>query len=657
MTKKLAYEELEQRLDELEKETARRKQAERSLKKSEEEHQTILESIEDGYYEVNIPGDFTLVNDSFCKILGYSKEEITGTNYKQHMDQENTKTVYQAFNKVFRTGQPTKEFEHQILRRDGAKRYLDISVSLIKDSEGNGIGFRGIMRDITERRQAEGGLIRTKSFLQNIFNSSIDGITSTDLHGNILYTSPRIKDILGYDQSEIIGKEISFLYSNGLEDAKAIMKQLMATGELRNREMKLIKKDGELVDISVSASLLRDEKGEVIGTLGIYRNVTELRRLEVQLKQAQMMESVGTLAGGIAHNFNNLLMAIQGNVSLMLRMVDNEHPTYARLGNIEKLVQSGSKLTRQLLGYAREGGYQIKSINLNRVVKETADTFAMARKKVKVHEELAEDLCVIMADQGQIEQVLLNLYVNASDAMPEGGHLFLKTINVTARDMTGRLYRPRPGNYILLSVADTGIGMDKKSEQHIFEPFYTTKPPGKGTGLGLASVYGTVKAHGGYIDVESEMGQGTNFKIYLPASEKKIAKEKRLRGEMAEGTGTILFVDDEHIITAVGKQMLKGLGYEVLLARSGKEALGMYKDNREKIDLVILDMILPGMSGGETCERLREINPRIKVLLSSGNDMNSEVKGILEQGCNGFIQKPFNMTNLSEKLRQVFEQG
>ena len=657
MTKKLAYEELEQRLDQLEKEAAKRKQAERSLKKSEEEYRTILESIEDGYYEVNIPGDFTLVNDSFCKILGYSKEEITGTNYKQHMDQENTKRVYQAFNKVFRTGQPTKGFEHQILRRDGAKRYLDISVSLIKDSEGNGIGFRGIMRDITERRQAEGGLIRTKSFLQNIFNSSIDGITSTDLHGNILYTSPRVKDILGYDQREIIGKEISFVYSNGLEDAKAIMKQLMATGELRNREMKLIKKDGELVDISVSASLLRDEKGEVIGTLGIYRDVTELRRLEVQLKQAQMMESVGTLAGGIAHNFNNLLMAIQGNVSLMLRMVDNEHPTYARLGNIEKLVQSGSKLTRQLLGYAREGGYQIKSINLNRVVKETADTFAMARKKVKVHEELAEDLCVIMADQGQIEQVLLNLYVNASDAMPEGGHLFLKTINVTARDMTGRLYRPRPGNYILLSVADTGIGMDKKSEQHIFEPFYTTKPPGKGTGLGLASVYGTVKAHGGYIDVESEMGQGTNFKIYLPASEKKIAKEKRLRSEMAEGTGTILFVDDEHIVTAVGEQMLKGLGYEVLLARSGKEALGMYKDNREKIDLVILDMILPGMSGGETCERLREINPRIKVLLSSGNDMNSEVKGILEQGWNGFIQKPFNMTDLSEKLRQVFEQG
>ena len=354
MTKKLAYEELEQRLDQLEKEAAKRKQAERSLKKSEEEYRTILESIEDGYYEVNIPGDFTLVNDSFCKILGYSKEEITGTNYKQHMDQENTKRAYQAFNKVFRTGQPTKEFEHQILRRDGAKRYLDISVSLIKDSEGNGIGFRGIMRDITERRQAEAGLIRTKSFLQNIFNSSIDGITSTDLHGNILYTSPRIKDILGYDQSEIIGKEISFVYSNGLEDAKAIMKQLMATGELRNREMKLIKKDGELVDISVSASLLRDDKGEVIGTLGIYRNVTELRRLEVQLKQAQMMESVGTLAGGIAHNFNNLLMAIQGNVSLMLRMVDNEHPTYARLGNIEKLVQSGSKLTRQLLGYSTD---------------------------------------------------------------------------------------------------------------------------------------------------------------------------------------------------------------------------------------------------------------------------------------------------------------
>ncbi|GAI20404.1 unnamed protein product, partial [marine sediment metagenome] len=240
------------------------------------------------------------------------------------------------------------------------------------------------------------------------------------------------------------------------------------------------------------------------------------------------MEALGTLAGGIAHNFNNLLMSIQGNASLMLLETEPTHASYERLKNIEKSLQSGSRLTHQLLGYAREGRYEIKPTSLNQLIEETSNTFGTTKREIRIHRELAQDLLGIKADQGQIEQLLLNLYVNAADAMPGGGDLFLNTINVTHKDMRGKPYKPNPGNYVLLTVRDTGVGMDKKTMERVFDPFFTTKGLARGTGLGLASVYGVVKAHAGYIDVKSKKGHGTTFSIYLPASEKRVEKAARI---------------------------------------------------------------------------------------------------------------------------------
>lgn len=339
-------------------------------------------------------------------------------------------------------------------------------------------------------------------------------------------------------------------------------------------------------------------------------------------------------------------------------------------------MQSGSKLTNQLLGYARGGRYEVKHISLNQIVKETSDTFETTRKDIRVHQDLDKDLSGIKADQGQIEQVLLNLYVNAADAMPQGGDLFLHTTNVTHEDMKERPYTPKPGNYALLTVRDTGIGMDKKTMDRIFDPFFTTKGLAKGTGLGLASVYGIIKAHSGYIDVESKKGQarpprlspaerddggqGTTFYIYLPAIEAK-GMAQRAEGmeqeEMNPGKETILLVDDEEMILDVGQALLKALGYKVLIAGSGKEALEIYKKNKEKIDLVILDMIMPVTGGGETYDRMKEINPDIKVLLSSGYSIDGQATEILKRGCDGFIQKPFTMKELSQSIREVLEKG
>lgn len=350
-------------------------------------------------------------------------------------------------------------------------------------------------------------------------------------------------------------------------------------------------------------------------------------------------------------------MGIQGNASLMLLETNPAHPNYQKLKTIEKSVQSGARLTRQLLGYAREGKYEIKPISLNQLMKETSDTFSMTKKEIRIHQELAEDLFGIRADQGQIEQALLNLYVNATDAMPGGGDIFLKTINVKHKDIKKKPFKAKPGNYALLTIRDTGTGMDKETMKRIFEPFFTTKGLAKGTGLGLASTYGIIKAHGGYIDVDSEKGHGTTFYVYLPASKKRLEKPIKSTGQIIKGRGVILLVDDEEIILDVDVQLLEALGYTVLKAKGGREAVEIYKENKDKINIVLLDIIMPDMSGGQVYERIKEINPDIKVLLSSGYNIEGQATEILERGCDGFIQKPFNMKELSHSISKILDNG
>jgi nitrogen-specific signal transduction histidine kinase/ActR/RegA family two-component response regulator len=390
----------------------------------------------------------------------------------------------------------------------------------------------------------------------------------------------------------------------------------------------------------------------------ILNDVSEKKLREAQLRQAQKMESIGTLAAGVAHDFNNLLMGIQGYASLMLLSTDSANPFFEMLKGIEKQVQRGSRLTRQLLGYARKGKYEIRPLDLNRLVKETSETFGRTRKEITIHRELGADMFPVQADQEQIEQTLFSLYVNAADAMPGGGDLFLQTMNTTHNEMKGRLYDPKPGNYVRLSVIDTGTGIEKSIMAKIFDPFFTTKEMGRGTGLGLASVYGIVKGHGGYIDVDSEMGRGTTFRIYLPETEQVLKEKGSGAGnvnEIPKGEGTVLLVDDEDVMLDVGRQMLEAMGYSVIVSHDGGEAIELYEENKDAIDVVMLDIVMPNMGGGEAFDRLREINPDVKVILSSGFSIDSEAAEILACGCDGFIQKPFNLKELSKKLKQILD--
>jgi PAS domain S-box-containing protein len=490
---------------------------------------------------------------------------------------------------------------------------------------------------------------------RSLIESSADAIIIYDLDGNVQYISPTFTEIFGWPEEEVLSRRIPFVPDAEKAETISIIESVVREGiACRNFETKRLTMDGDIVEVSISASRYNDYQGNPAGTLVIIRDIAEKKKLEAQLQQAQKMEAIGTLAGGIAHDFNNLLMGIQGNASLMLMKVEEDHPIYEKLKSIEDQVQSGSKLTGQLLGYARQGRYEIRAININDIVKETADTFGRTKKEITVHMELDQNLHGIDADRTQIEQVLLNLCVNAWQAMPGGGDLFMETRNVSYEEMRGKVYKVKERDYVLLSVRDTGVGMDQKIVEKIFDPFFTTKGMGHGTGLGLASVYGIIKGHGGYIDVETKKMKGSTFSIYFPASSRSVAAEKEMVDSAAgQGIGTILLVDDEETVATVALELLEALGYTVLVARDGESAINIYKQNKEKIGLVLLDMVLPGMDGGEIFNEMKKINPQIRVLLSSGYSLNGQAQEILDRGCKGFIQKPYRVNALKKAIDEI----
>ena len=379
-------------------------------------------------------------------------------------------------------------------------------------------------------------------------------------------------------------------------------------------------------------------------------------KLQHQLFQAQKMEAIGTLAGGIAHDFNNLLMGIQGNVELMALEMDPDHTRASRLKTIQDCVESGARLARQLLGFARLGKYEIQSTDINALARETTDMFGRTRQELRIIQKYQENVWPVEADRVQIEQVLLNLFINAWQAMPDGGDLFLETANTTLDDRQASAHGVEPGKYVKITLADTGMGMDPATMERIFDPFFTTKAMGRGTGLGLASAYGIVRNHGGVIAVNSRKGDGTTFQVYLRASAKpSLGTGARIPPSTQVGCETVLLVDDDPLILDVGQAMLKRLGYSVQVARGGQEALAAYRTHGDQIDLVILDMIMPDMGGGKTYDQLKAMRPDIKVLLSSGYSIDGQAATIMNRGCSGFIQKPFDLQTFSDKIRSILD--
>jgi two-component system cell cycle sensor histidine kinase/response regulator CckA len=632
---------------------------EEALRQSEERYRTLFEQSKDAIYFSTREGMLVAVNQSFLDLFGYSRKELQRVKAQQMYANPDDRPVFQ---REIESNGSVRDFEQKLRKKDGTVMDCLLTATVRRAEDGGIAGYQGTIRDITEHKRMDEAIKQSEMKYRTILDAMEEGYFEVDLAGNLIFFNDALCKISGYPREKLVGiNNRDYATPEIAKRMYRIFNQIYHTGEpARITDYEVIGKDGSTIILELSASLMRDHKGTPIGFRGIARDVTERKhveqeqkKLEAQLQHIQRMESIGTLAGGIAHNFNNILMGISGNTSLLLLETDPADSHYQRIKNIEKMVDSASKLTRQLLGYARGGTYEVRPINLNQVIEETANTFWAAKRDISIHQQLAEDLWMVRADQGQIEQVLLNLFVNAGDAMPRGGKLFIRSTNVTHKDMSGKAYSVKPGTYALITVRDTGVGMDEKTAERLFEPFFTTKGFGKGTGLGLASTYGIIKAHGGYIDVDSKEGQGATFYVYLPASEKVPEKPGEYREHIVKGSGTILLVDDEAMLLEVGSHLLGELGYTVLAAHGGGEALEIYQEHGDFIDLVILDMIMPDMGGGETFDRLKEINPAVRVLLSSGYSIEGQAQEIMARGCDGFIQKPFRMEDISQKIRET----
>ena len=548
-------------------------------------------------------------------------------------------------------------YEVELQGAGDATAIIDFSLKPVFDPDGKVTLLIPEGRDVTERKQAEKELFNEKEKLLTLSENAPFGTALIDNNGRFLYINPKFRDIFGYDLSDIPDGKSWFrkaypdatyrheVISTWVDDLNS-----SGSGEQRPRVFNVTCKDGSTKVISFIPVLLGNGDN-----IMVCEDITERKRLEAQLMNAQKMEAIGTLSGGIAHDFNNILMGIQGYTSLMMLDINTDHPHYERLKRIEEQVRSAADLTRQLLGFARGGKYVVEPVKMNDLIEKTSTMFGRTKKELAIHRKYEKDIWVVEVDKGQIEQVLLNLYLNAWQAMPAGGDLSLETTNFVVDENYAKTYSMTPGRYVRISISDTGVGMDEKTKARIFEPFFTTKELGRGTGLGLAMVYGIIKNHNGFIDVISEPACGTTFALYLPASEKKASRDKPAVPETLRGSETILLVDDEPNVLAVSKALLESLGYTVYGMGSGQEAIAFYKEKKDDIDLVILDMIMPGLSGSETFDTIRELNPSARTILSSGYSLNGQAQQIMNKGCHGFIQKPFNVTDISRKVREVLE--
>jgi len=659
MCEKPTYEELEKKIKALNKDYSIRKNIEAALRESKEKYRLLVKNLPSIVYKGYKDWSVEFFDEKIERLTGFDVDKINSKQITM-LDLIVDEDIESAKNTFIRALKTNKSYvrEFRIRSKTGDIHWMQERGQIICDEDGKIEYVSGVFFDITDRKHAEEVSKESETRLKAVFEANPDPMVVYDTNGHPQYLNPEFINVFGWTIEDLKGKRIPFVPDDQKEITDAKIKELYDYQKPVRFETTRLTKDGQLLDIFASAAIIKGSESSSLGTVVNLTDITEKKRLEARLQGAQRMEAIGTLAGGIAHDFNNLLMGIQGNASLLIFNKDAVHPDYEQLKNIENYVLQGSDLTRQLLGFARGGKYEVEVLNLNEVIKRENRMFTRTKKEIVFHEQYEKDLWSVKVSKGQIEQVLLNLYINAWQAMPVGGDIYVQTNNILLDQHFIKPFQVTPGKYIKISIIDSGTGMDEATLQRIFEPFFTTKKMGRGIGLGLASVYGIIKNHGGFIDVYSEKGNGTFFYIYLPAIDTQNTlqnKEIGPRDKITPGTETILFVDDEDMITDVGRQLLEKLGYTVLTAGSGREAVEIFQKHLNEISLVIIDMIMPGLNGGETYDELKKIDPNIKVLLASGYSINGLAQDILDRGCHGFIQKPFNIKTLSNKIRTVLD--
>lgn len=629
-----------------------RKHAEKELLASQTLYQALFNDSKDGVYAVTREGEFLDANQSFLDVFGYARKEIIGSKIQDLYVAPSDRMTFQEA--IEATGS-VKDYELTLRHKSGRPLHCLVTSTLSRSPVGDILGYQGILRDVSDQKRAKEERLR----LVTAVEQADESIMITDTQGTIQYVNPAFERTTGYLRKETIGQNPRILKSG--KQGPEFYRQMWETinsGKVWRGHFINAKRDGTLYEEEATISPIKEKSGKVVNFVGVKRDVTNEVMLQKQLIQAQRMEAVGNLAGGIAHDFNNLLQVILGFADVLLfgkRLGEHGHE---ELQTIRKAAKDGSALVKQILTLSRKVETHQRPTNLNEVVKRVEKLlYRTIPKMIEIELHLPDHLRTTNADPGQMEQVLLNLTVNATDAMPEGGKLIIETGNITLDEEYCMVHlHTKPGDYVVLTVSDTGHGMSPEVVERAFEPFYSTKKPGEGTGLGLAMVFGIVKNHGGQVTCYSEPGVGTTFKIYLPAVQTveaaaSVTQTAVLRG----GTETILLVDDEDKVRNIAARILSMAGYTVLRANSGPVALQLFQEHREDISLVILDLIMPGMGGRECLEKLLDMDPKAQVLISSGFSVNGPTKETLEAGSIDFLGKPYDAEQLLTKVRNLLD--
>ena len=616
------------------------------------------------------------INRALAEIAGKTKAEMEGKSlFELYPDQ--AEDYWRDDKDVMTSGQPKRHIIEPLETPEGV-RCLQTDKIPYRDEKGNIIGIIGFAIDITERKQAEEALERS----ERLYRDAIEVAGAVPYYQNYEtdtyeFVAERIRELTGYSPEEftpdiwfsIMGEEILLGSLAGLSREEAIQRARREEGVSWRADYRIRTRSGEERWVSNAAVQVKDDQGKVVGSLGILQDMTERKRLEEQLRQAQKMEAVGQLAGGVAHDFNNLLTGVIGY--LALAEVDSPEEIRGFLANAQKTADRMADLVKQLLAFSRKSRVALRPVDLNhildevhRLVRQTID------RRIDIEVRTEESLPNVLADAAQINSVLMNLCINARDAINEvmdgrvaperRGHRFVIILetNTTVFDEEYCDTRPEvlPGRFIVISVSDNGEGMDAETRRRAFEPFFTTKGVGKGSGLGLSSTYGIIRQHGGWIDIYTERGKGTTFKIYLPVAKEEIqSDENEDSQEIPGGTETILLVDDEKMIRNLGKDILERYGYIVLLAADGKEGLNLYLEQRDRIALIILDLSMPHLSGREVLERIRAVAPDAKVIVSTGYGESKETESLARLGVGGYASKPYRPADLAREVRKVLD--
>jgi len=646
---------------------SQRKKIETALKESEEKYRLLADNVRDVIWIRDMNLRLTYASPSIMQQQGYTVKEAMARTAEQSWTPDSLKRIGKLLDEELEIEKQeekdlsrSRTIEVEVKRKDGSIIWAEAKMSFLRDQNGHPVGIIGVTRDISERKKAEEALRESEEKYRTVLEANPDPVVVYNIEGEVIYLNPAFTHVFGWTLAERLGKKMDiFVPEETWKETKMMIAQVLKGERFSNIETRRYNKKGVIIPVSVSGATYMDKNGNPIGSIINLRDISHQKKLEAQLQQSQRMEAIGTLAGGIAHDFNNILSSVIGYTELALDVEKRGTFQYQNLQEVLLACDRAKDLIKQILTFSRQVDQEQKPIQVKPIVREA---LRMLRASIPSSVEIEQNIqsnALVMGNPTQIHQVLMNLCTNAAHAMEDKGGLLTVSLLDTELhpDVVSSHPDLNPGPYINLIVTDTGHGMSPDIMEKIFDPFFTTKEKGKGTGMGLSVVHGIVRNHGGDVYVYSEPCKGSTFKVYFPVIKSHFIPEERIERPIPIGTERILLIDDEPVITKMGKQILESLGYDVVARNSGIEALELFREKKDRFDLVITDMTMPHMTGEKLAENLIQLRPDIPVILCTGFSAIIDGPKALSMGIRAFISKPILKQEVAEAIRKVLDEN